>query len=360
MKKHLIAAAVAAAVVAPAAMAQQVTIDGNMDLAFTSATKVGTAGTTSAVTAGTLFTSFLRLQGSEDLGGGLKASFVLATNIGAVTNDGPSAGSSSTTSNFSFGDRGAELTLSGGFGSIGIGKAATSDANVITSGPTNLTNFVNSGVPASGKAFHTNTRPSNRVIYTTPSFEGFTANVAYGTNSNNGEPESKLAATQDNGKYSSVGLAYAKGPLSARVFQAKVDVDAAADPVVTFKDTGAFLAYDFGVVAATLRYVQTENDAKTLDNSTYGLDLIAPLGNGLKLGVGYFSTTVDKTANSDYSRTTVFLSKDLSKRTMIYGAYAKADNDPLATSNAGIGAGSDTAAPGQNQSGYAVGIRHQF
>ena len=349
MKKHLIAAAVAAAVVAPAAMAQQVTIDGNMDLAFTSATKVDSAGTTSAVTAGTLYTSFLRLQGTEDLGGGLKASFVLATNIGAVTNDGPSAGGPSSTSNFSFGDRGAELTLSGGFGSFGIGKAATSDANAVDSGPTNLTNFA---------TIKTNARPSNRVIYTTPSMQGFTANVAYATNSNNGSAEEKAANVQDNGKYSSIGLAYSSGPLSARVFQAKVDVDTVgADPVTT-TDRGASLAYNFGIVAATLRYIQTEDDANTFDNSTVGIDLIAPLGNGLRLGVGYFSTSVDKTANADYSRAVAFLMKDLSKRTMVYAAYGRSDNDSTAKIGAGIGAG--VPAAGQDQSGYALGIRHQF
>jgi predicted porin len=343
MKKHLIAAAVAAAVVAPAAMAQQVTIDGNMDLAFTSATKVDDAGTTSAVTAGTLYTSFLRLQGTEDLGGGLKASFVLATNIGAVTNDGP------TGNNFSFGDRGAELTLSGGFGSIGIGKAATSDANAVDSGPTNLTNF---------GTIKTNARPSNRVIYTTPSIQGFTANVAYATNSKNGSAESKLEDTQDDGKYSSIGLAYTSGPLSARVFQAKVDNDAAGTDPVTTTDRGASLSYNFGIVAASLRYIQTEDDANTFDNSTYGLDLIAPLGNGLRLGVGYFSTSVDKTANSDYNRTVAYLMKDLSKRTMVYAAYGRSDNDSAAAFGAGIGAGAPVK--GQNQSGYAVGVRHQF
>jgi len=349
MKKHLIAAAVAAAVVAPAAMAQQVTIDGNIDLAFTSATNAGTAGTTSAVTGGTLYTSFLRLQGSEDLGGGLKASFVLATNINAVTNDGPLAGSSSSTSNFSFGDRGAELTLSGGFGSIGIGKAATSDANAVDSGPTNLTNF---------GTIKTNARPSNRVIYTTPSMQGFSANVAYATNSNNGGAESRVEATKDTGKYSNIGLAYSKGPLSARVFQAKVDVDALAAAPVTSTDVGASLAYNFGIVAATLRYIQTEDDAKTFDNSTFGIDLIAPLGNGLRLGVGYFSTSVDKSANADYSRAVAFLMKDLSKRTMVYAAYGRSSNDSDASLSAGIGAGAP--APGQDQSGYALGIRHQF
>ena len=139
MKKHLIAAAVAGALAVPA-MAQ-VSISGNVEAGYasrdTSATVdqkdvrhfVGTPGIT--------------FKGSEDLGGGMKASFQLTQDIS--TPDGGSSG------DFEI----ATVSLSGGFGEIRLGRnhpsvrdaggayrffgdigrlASTKDANTFNSG----------------------------------------------------------------------------------------------------------------------------------------------------------------------------------------------------------------------------------
>ena len=81
MKKHLIAAAVAAAVAVPA-MAQNVTLSGYVeagyqDLSFSGDATTRTNEELKAFTAGPFGSSRLVISGSEDLGGGLKAGFRL-------------------------------------------------------------------------------------------------------------------------------------------------------------------------------------------------------------------------------------------------------------------------------------------
>ncbi len=117
MKKHLIAAAVAGALAVPA-MAQ-VTIKGVFDVQAYGSTKFSLGGdtvadpTTTAKRSQTAnnngwATSEIRFEGSEDLGGGLKASFALATGL--------SNGAST------FADRDRFLQLAGGFGAIRMGR----------------------------------------------------------------------------------------------------------------------------------------------------------------------------------------------------------------------------------------------
>ena len=80
MKKHLIAAAVAGALAVPA-MAQT-TVYGIMDLAVRSANPDAGDSTTTMVS-GSFFTSRLGFRSVEDLGGGMKAGFVLEGKVNA-------------------------------------------------------------------------------------------------------------------------------------------------------------------------------------------------------------------------------------------------------------------------------------
>lgn len=350
MKKHLIAAAVAAAVAVPAAA--QITVSGRLDQSFQSNSNVGTAlagsGTTQTVGSSLLLTNQLVFSGSEDLGGGLKASFVLATNIGSHSNDG-------TAGAFSFGDRGAQVTVSGGFGAISIGKADNSDANRANSGFTNLTNF--RGNAARG-GIQTNARPSNHIGYASPSIQGLTIRLGFATNANNASEETTVATTKNNGRYSSAGLSYAQGPLSAMYFQAKQDT-VAASVTTDVEDSGGLIGYNFGFANVGVRYVKSENSARTVDNASTGLDISVPLGNGLTVMLGHIVQEVDLTANADSDRTVVVLRKDLSKRTFIYGAAGTSTNETASDLSWG---GSTTITPGagRNQTGYAIGVVHNF
>lgn len=357
MKKQIIAAAVAAAVSVPALA--QVTIGGRLDLSYTSLTNVGTAAagsdTTRFVSPGVLYTNFFSISGSEDLGGGLKASFVMATNINDESNDGASGASTS------FGDRGLQLTLSGGFGAISIGKADTSDINTIHSGPTNLTNLIISGGDP-----QTNPRPSNRIQYTSPVVNGFTGRFAYATNANDTSAtavapaavtgaEGVTSATKNQGQYKSIGLSYASGPVSAVIARATID-DVANNDVAT--DEGFRVSYNAGVATFHAAYLKSDNRLNTTDLTATSFDVTVPLGNGLTLMLGTVQNEDEATNTNSSDRYSAVLAKDLSKRTQIYGAYAMSSNGTTGASNA-IGTLGPVGA-GRDQTGYSFGVRHSF
>jgi len=112
MKKHLIAAAVAAAVAAPA-MAQNVSLYGAIDASVASVNNI-TSGTSvsMAYLDGAVTSSIWGIRGSEDLGGGLRAIFQVEGNIG--TNNGGS-------SQAGLWRRAAYAGVAGGFGEITLG-----------------------------------------------------------------------------------------------------------------------------------------------------------------------------------------------------------------------------------------------
>ncbi len=92
MKKTQMALAAVALVASTAAMAADVTVSGRFDYGFASATNTGTV---TGVQGGLLAPNFVNVTGSEDLGGGMKASFNwvnLVTNAGALVNANANAG----------------------------------------------------------------------------------------------------------------------------------------------------------------------------------------------------------------------------------------------------------------------------
>jgi predicted porin len=135
MKKHLIALAVAGAVAAPA-FAQNVSIYGTVAGGYTS-TKTSTATTSTNNNEDNLSSTIWGIKGSEDLGGGMKANFVLANEF--KTGDGVTATSGVVwTESFvgltlpkvgtvSFGRQGSVYDSYKSFGNVGANFFSTTD-----------------------------------------------------------------------------------------------------------------------------------------------------------------------------------------------------------------------------------------
>lgn len=367
MKKSLIALAVLAA--SGAAMAQSsVTVYGLMDVWVGSSKESDTAaGTTTSsrnnvLQSGGFATSRIGFKGTEDLGGGLKANFNIET---AISPDAPSA--------TSIGSRNAWVGLSGGFGSVQLGRVWTpyDDARA-TANDTFNANFASSFLAWRGYQ----DRTTNGIRYDTPTIAGFTGNVAYAF----GEDKTAAAGSKAS-SLTSFGLNYSNGPIVANLAH-QIDKDnstatagtPAADSGI-YRDlsglrdlTGAGIAaagkttytlingsYDLGVAKLVAGYntvkataVGTAGSAKA---NEWNLGVEAPLGANLAVGAGYSKSQaklngVDNNKNTAYS---LALKYAMSKRTFLYTAYFQNKN----TSQVAVGTS-------EKASSFAVGVQHAF
>jgi len=360
MKKHLIAAAVAAAVAAPA-MAQNVSLYGAIDASVMNITKATSAGNiSSAYVDGNLVSSVWGLRGSEDLGGGLRA--VFETQGDLMTNNG----GTHPTGLFR---RAAWAGVAGPMGELSLGirinpLIAANGTLVPVGGNAVMSNL--STVMGYGDFF---TR--NAITYTSPTFSGLSAQVQHGT-SNTVEAGSAGSMTAWRLNYSAGGLtavaagqnrksiAYSTGALSAANTPTPANTGIGAAETIYNAATGLMtgsvqtnraslgkdtfllgLRYSTGpwsVGAGRVTNEITNADGLTTSTGTNGLAVTASAGAKTKvsatvLGVGYqMSPALQLGASimtAESSRNTNLQARySLSKRTTAYAMYAVSDNDP--------------------------------
>ena len=322
MKKHLIAAAVAGALAVPA-MAQ-VTVSGRIDTSIMSMEDNAGVKTTQARSSA-ITTNQIVLSGEEDLGGGLKANFVVASPFASDV-DGALA----------FGDRGVLVGISGGFGSVHLGKSTSTHANgsVVTGGP--LGNLTPIGNSATGGL--TITRPENSITYKTPAIGGVSVQVIHSLG--NAAGDTTDPATDEMTEFS---LGGSFGSVKASVGFGMYDGPTGG---TSGRDEVSFIASaDLGMAVLTVRYLDVDQDATGGDDHTgYGVGVSIPFGSGLS-GIVEYTDRDYTVSNADVSRIGLGLVKALSKRTNVYAAYYTDDE-----ANTTL----------QDGNGFGVGIRHSF
>lgn len=309
---------------------------GLLDAYAGSMRMAGDPGSKSVVNSGGMTTSWWGFKGSEDLGGGLKASFALTSFmqadtgvLGRFTGDTPFA-------------RDANVSLSGGFGALTIGRGLA--PNFL---PTVIFNPLGDSFTFSPLVLHANvplfngtgwgaTTPSdtgwsNELIYSTPDFSGLKANLHYqfGEVTNN-------AAKKNVG----VNLLYFSGPFAATAFYER---DQMSNPVpavfaagATKKDWMVGASYDFSAVKVYGTYGRATSDATVLASKTLSLGASIPLGAGSIL-LGTARTNVSPV---DTKRTTTTIGYDyfFSKQTDVY-AMLMHDSITSFTSGTSFGVG---------------------
>ena len=187
-------------------MAQNVTIYGIVDMGYHNEKSKFADGADSftlkrqglnSVVAG----SRIGLRGTEDLGGGLKAGFVLEYAITPDENAGIGTGASPNRQSF--------VSLGGGFGEIRLGRQLT--LHHVNQGAGDLLGNLNAQAGYIG-GLDSLVRASNAITYTSPAFNGFTvaAQKAFGETRINSEDANEKLNEQ-----TAVRLSYAAGPLAA-------------------------------------------------------------------------------------------------------------------------------------------------
>lgn len=262
------------------------------------------------------------LRGTEDLGNGLKASFILESGFQSDTGTGSSR----------LFDRQAFVGLSSaGIGEIRLGRQQTltrevhllagditgeGELTIVTAVAGNRPLFQNFG-----------SRVDNAVQYLSPSFGGFQVRglVAAG--------EGVTARQQG------VMLGYGAGPLKAGLaYEAYADgpgADGSYNKVVTL---GA--SYDLGVATVIGAYQNTRDfgtatsdeaeadGAQVQDHDAFNVGVMVPLGS-FQLRAQYTTSTIERdgAGDLDQDKYGVSLRYSLSKRTQLYAVASKLGGD---------------------------------
>jgi predicted porin len=344
MKKHLIAAAVAAAVAAPA-MAQNVTLYGIIDQAYGRFDSGAASNATwTGSTQNLLSTQRLGFRGSEDLGGGLKANFQIE---GTLSSDAASAGSSTNTTGFLNTSREMWVGLSGNFGAVKVGRTDLGTTNIddAVSQAGNLGAMLTTTPTSDLTRDGLGNDKGSSVVYTTPNFSGFTVELGY---------TGKTSGAATTGSSNGIRADYRNGPLLVAAGRTRAKSSDSLTVNATLSALGA--SYDFGVVSVGFARVEAKPNA----NSKYVYDLLSaamPIGNGFTIH-GVYQQAELKGSTAEADGYTLAVTKAMSKRTTVYAAYSSMDND--GTGEFGMrGTGAPSGA-GRDPSAFAVGIRHSF
>jgi predicted porin len=372
MKKSLLALAVLGAFAGAASAQSSVTLYGKIDLGGVyDSGAIGTNAKSVRLSSGVSGGSRLGFKGVEDLGGGLKASFQLETGFCADSNAGAP---NFCTGGNNFMGRQAHVDLSGGFGTVALGRQYTPGFLVVTTvdpfgtglaGQT--TNLFDEAGGAKG-----NPRFNNAVVYTTPNLGGFTASLAAAA----GETTGNWKANRQFGGSAS----YAAGPLYvAASFHRVNDAGGATGK----KDWNIGGVYDFGMLKAHALYQTTKNgqapvaakaavttvcstgtctltpavaavNTSWTDAADYMLGVSVPFGQSTVLA-SYINHN-DKTANNyDARQFGIGYYYALSKRTSLYSAYAHISNKNGAQYTVG-----NATEAGTGNAAFNLGIVHNF
>ena len=356
MKKSLIALA-ALATVATAAQAQSsVTLYGIVDMGVMSAKTDAANSKVTAATSGALSTSRWGIRGTEDLGGGNKAGFVLESEIaagtGAVGGTVTVAGSTTTTNVF---NRAANVTLeNASLGSITLGRmdrieyvaVAQNDAfGAANFGGTVRAAYIATGIIPSGDA-----RLANAVLLKSPTIAGLGLQYQREFGGQAGDTQKYLT--------DSVGANYAYGKLKVLATYANIrdSLGGKLDEVVTL---GA--NYDFGVATVYVGSMSREHAgyANKIKNQYIGVKapITATVSAMAQVTKGDNKAGV---AADDSNTWAVGLTYAFSKRTTAYAMYGHTKNDGANNAYVTNLAATPAASSGADQTAAVVGIRHSF
>ncbi len=375
MKKLLIASAALAMVAGTAQAQSNVSIYGIIDLGVNSVEAKTTGALTESYSTtgqgkGSLSSNRIGFRGTEDLGGGLKANFVLEYEHGPATG------------NFEQSQRETWVELADNkMGSLRLGRTTGLSHRVIAG---NLASGANNAVgslayysPVNGTAAVTTTGSEysgldataanrihavgassqsqvfvNRAItYVSPTMSGVTFSGQYAEDRRNDSTVRDADSTRTSG-YS---VSYVVGKLSLAAAQqeiiAKTDNATAAKNKVTTVGGN----YNFGVVRAYALYAQNKSsnlaNTETSKSDVMSLGLQIPVSAKVNAWVEYGdgeTTTSDRATSYDRTGYQVGARYSFSKRTDLYAIYGEQDAKKVSNGDK------------SDLKGYAVGVRHTF
>lgn len=380
MKKSLLALAAMGAFAGAAHAQSSVTVYGKLDSGFSNRVVEGTSVTStgSSMVFNAHETSRFGLRGTEDLGGGLKANFMIETQIGddnsnsSPTLQGTTAVGGSDSE--ALGGRAMWAGISGNFGEVRVGNQnAFSKDYVAAFSSSGGSNVVGDPTMAAGRAIEKTSKSGlldSRYVgvsYATPTISGFTAKVMIVSDKQDNATANTLSAGEKNSSGQEFAIQFAQGPIAAAVSYGQYEANGttiATNLAVTSAETATLqkhtllsvnASYDFGVAKLFAKYgsvVQTQVDGSpTTDgkSQTTVIGVRAPVGNTAlfaNYAAGTYESVTGTTSFND-SGYQLGIEHSFSKRTKIYGIYGATDTDISATTK-------------ERDRQYAIGLVHNF
>lgn len=356
-RKALPLSALACALTAAGAAHAQssVTMYGAMDAGLAHITGVGpNAASVNLVAAGPLITPRLGFKGSEDLGGGVKANFLLESEL--LPDTGTFAGV--------FFKRGAWVGLQSTLGEVRLGRQNTESYDYVARfdplGGANVGGAINANatgaVAGTGNIYNVFAidRVDNAVQLRLAPISGFAARATHAFG--------EVAGAASAGSLDSIGADYTGSQFEAAAYLYH-QRSATAGVGLQNQGFGVFAAYKLGPVK--LLGGHTENKGKLVGGAKFkdtfaGVKWSVTPAFTLSAQVSALSIEALDAHPKVYGASATYA---LSKRTQLYALAARSDQDKgsraLITSLSKIPA-SDPGVNGANQTGVALGIAHFF
>jgi predicted porin len=346
MKKTLLALAALTAFAGVASAQSSVTLFGIVDLNARRVTNETAAGSRSIWTQSQdgIASSRLGFRGVEDIGGGLRAGFWIE---GALAPDTGNAAGQTW-------QRRSTVSLMGGFGEVRLGRDYTPDFwNHTVYDP-----FGTNGVGSSVNTFTalngagTLVRANNTFGYFLPALGGVF-----------GQVQVALGEGASGNKHTAGRIGYAGGPVSVAVAYGKTTVT--ENPTVSWTRINFGGSFNLGFMTLMAQIGQGEGSATGTKPKIayYMLGGAVPFG-ASTLKFSYVNSDgKGSIANRDATQFAVGYQYDLSKRTAVYGTFARIANDGTATNGGAtytIGGGVAGQVAGKNSTGIEAGVRHTF
>ena len=296
------------------------------------------------LTSGSIAASSLVFQGKEDLGGGYEATFLLRSLF--VTGAGSLSGTKQWGSE-------SKVGLGTPYGRVEAGRLFDPTHQVLVFKAPSQSNYAgafNLGIGGYAPYW------DNSVRYTSPTKSGFRFEFQHSFSILNDEPISP----SKNGIASAAALHYASGPLdlSGVIEQTRTDNLPATTTDWTARRTIFMGTYDLGVVKTHFGYFDEKHSGKGA-TPEFGLGILGLSGNptpAIKLSAELGRKNFRNVSGSvNFVGLGAFYS--LSPRTILYSEIALIRNSGIAQQAVYRGI---AVTPGENTSGYMVGIRHSF
>lgn len=286
-------------------------------------------------------------RGTENLGNGMKALFVLESGFDISNGEREQGGRH-------FG-RQAFVGLEGGLGRLTLGRQYSPafvaiDPFDATGSADRSVGLLSRKAGAVKPAYEV--RFDNMVKYRSPKFAGFELDAGYWF----GREEGSDSSARKQGDGHGIALLYANGPFSGSLVTQTVQQDATGGKVRT---NGFGLAYDFGPVKAYFAWTQDR------ERGTVGSGKARTFDVGAEIKAGASGTVALSYADRDESDGAVgqdahgwsaYYMHDLSRRTTLYAGYSRLSNE----SGASYAIGNLRPEAGDSHRVLLAGVRHRF